>query len=346
MIKYWFNIFLLFVSQTSFSQDFLNGSFELTISDKDTLNIPSLTYDILMPHSNSFGSVANIDILKSDAFCGTAQQGQWYIALTGGGTDKVSLKLSKLLIPGRNYRVSFYDRMCPEVAWTKFPIQIGVSKKPDEFGELLYTANNPSNEWSLRSFNFTALSSLQYITVRIKDGGSYGTWTQIDNFSMECTMSSALGNDTTLCEGDILNLQPIVPNAAFVWQDGSRTPNYIVTQAGQYAVQVSTADCSGSDTVVVSYQKCTGEVYIPNAFSPNGDGLNDFFRAPGFLQDFQMQIYNRSGVRLFVSVDMQAGWDGKANGISQPVGAYIYMIRYRDRTGTLKLAKGTITLTR
>ena len=242
--------------------------------------------------------------------------------------------------------VSFYDRMCPEIALTKYPIQVGVSTKSDNFGELMYTAANPANEWSLRSFSFTAVSPAEFVTVRIKDGNSHGTWTQIDNFTIACTILSPLGNDTILCEGDTFQLRPTIPNSTFVWQDGSTLPAYTVTQPGKYWVSVNTGVCVGADTVTIGYQKCSGELFIPNSFSPNGDGINDLFRIPGFLQDFEMKIYNRWGLPLFSTKSMQDGWDGRVNGTIQPMETYVYIIQYNEIANKRKLARGTVTLIR
>ncbi|PIQ47696.1 MAG: hypothetical protein COW03_14060 [Cytophagales bacterium CG12_big_fil_rev_8_21_14_0_65_40_12] len=85
----------------------------------------------------------------------------------------------------------------------------------------------------------------------------------------------------------------------------------------------------------------------PNAFSPNGDGVNDTFKATqGRFVEFSMVIYNRWGVIIFSTTDPEIGWDGTTNGQEASPGAYVYQVNYTDannrsyqRTGTLVLIR-------
>ena len=78
------------------------------------------------------------------------------------------------------------------------------------------------------------------------------------------------------------------------------------------------------------------KIFIPNAFTPNGDGVNDYFTFDGVgIQSFQAEIYNRWGERLFEWNDNTPvqGWDGTKNGHESKIDAYIYKIRVRDMAG-------------
>lgn len=69
-------------------------------------------------------------------------------------------------------------------------------------------------------------------------------------------------------------------------------------------------------------------VYVPNSFTPDGDGRNDFFQVYGIgLQDFEMSIYNRWGELLFQSDNIDNHWDGTSNGRKVPTGTYVYRIK-------------------
>jgi gliding motility-associated-like protein len=71
-------------------------------------------------------------------------------------------------------------------------------------------------------------------------------------------------------------------------------------------------------------------LHIPNAFSPNGDGVNDAFYVKGtFVREFQMKIYDRWGTLIFETDEMEAGWDGMYNGELCPVGVYMVYIYAR-----------------
>lgn len=105
---------------------------------------------------------------------------------------------------------------------------------------------------------------------------------------------------------------------------------------------------SPPDTVVV-INESTGLI-VPNAFTPNGDGLNDAFKPYSELifPKYELQIYNRWGEQLFITDDITEAWDGTYLGKEQEVGTYIWVINYEkfnDRNGDITL-KGTVTLLR
>jgi len=89
------------------------------------------------------------------------------------------------------------------------------------------------------------------------------------------------------------------------------------------------------------------EILLPNAFTPDGDGINDVLKPVlNFLpEEFTFLIYDRSGIRIFQSTDPAAGWDGKINGKQAAEGVYMYYIEYKSFNGIRKnLKPGTITL--
>jgi gliding motility-associated-like protein len=88
---------------------------------------------------------------------------------------------------------------------------------------------------------------------------------------------------------------------------------------------------------------------IPNAFTPNGDGKNDFFRAKYGIavSQYRMRIFNRFGQLIFDSRDQLKGWDGNFNGKALPAATYAWMVQYNDiGTGRSIHLRGTVTLIR
>jgi gliding motility-associated-like protein len=85
---------------------------------------------------------------------------------------------------------------------------------------------------------------------------------------------------------------------------------------------------------------------LPNAFSPNGDGLNDIFRIkyPFAVKVFRLAVYNRLGEKIFETSDMAQGWDGTFKGIKQPMGVYIWIIQLTSLNNIKQTVKGTVTL--
>ena len=89
-------------------------------------------------------------------------------------------------------------------------------------------------------------------------------------------------------------------------------------------------------------------LYAPNAFSPDGDGINDYFNVVGQgLSNYIIEIYNRWGQMVFKSTNLDNQWDGKFQKINSPPGTYVYKIKTTDFGTELKLIKsGTVSLVR
>lgn len=119
-----------------------------------------------------------------------------------------------------------------------------------------------------------------------------------------------------------------------------------VTTTVYTATNESPLSCQVSDqfTVVVLNDAV---VAVPSAFTPNGDGLNDFFGPLGKVPDeFRMQLFNRNGEVIFRSSAIEQRWNGRRQGELQPVGVYIYLIDYKDLQNKPHQQKGTFVLIR
>ena len=108
--------------------------------------------------------------------------------------------------------------------------------------------------------------------------------------------------------------------------------------------------CSNSDTVSVKVDECPPVIYIPNAFSPQGDKINDLWRVTGYsITEVKIYIFNRWGQMVFYSEDIDKPWDGNFNGTPCLSGVYKYLIEYKgdfDGEGVGKKETGTITIIR
>ncbi|GAA4465022.1 hypothetical protein GCM10023093_16500 [Nemorincola caseinilytica] len=161
------------------------------------------------------------------------------------------------------------------------------------------------------------------------------------------------GADTSICKGsNSIRLSEYANEknslATWLWSTGERTRSITITAPGKYHVTVSVNNCETTDSVNVD-DDCY--VHIPNVFSPNGDGMNDYFfprqlLARG-LTSFRMAIYNRWGQVIFESKTLDgSGWDGRLNGVNQPEGVYVYTIDVEFRDGQKESHKGNVTLMR
>ena len=97
-------------------------------------------------------------------------------------------------------------------------------------------------------------------------------------------------------------------------------------------------------TAVITLDECM-KLFIPNAFSPNGDGTNDYFRVYGNVDYFFMKIYNRWGENIFTTRTIDFKWDGSYKGVPCPMEVYVYFI-IAEKEGKTKRYKGDITLIR
>jgi len=140
----------------------------------------------------------------------------------------------------------------------------------------------------------------------------------------------ALGADTTVCEETPLRLIPRAINAdSLLWSDGSVGPVLSVKYGGAYIVTAVNKCGTDMDTIAVTQIFC--DIWLPNAFTPNGDGINDIFRIlgnTGRLESVMLSIFNRWGERIFVTGDKHQGWDGFQKGEPAQMGTYVYMLQY------------------
>lgn len=163
----------------------------------------------------------------------------------------------------------------------------------------------------------------------------------------------SLGNDTVICFSDSLKLK--TPFANTVWSTGETGKEIFISSAGLFSASV-TDTCTDelfTDSINVSQKICFCDPLFPNAFSPNGDGVNDKYapiKAPECTYSlYSLQIFNRWGQVIFETGDPDEKWDGNFGKTSQPIDVYVYVCRYslaNQPEAQLLLKKGNVTLLR
>jgi gliding motility-associated-like protein len=121
----------------------------------------------------------------------------------------------------------------------------------------------------------------------------------------------------------------------------------LLNDANIYLTVTDNIGCEGRDSVFIKvYDGPT--YYIPNAFSPNGDGLNDIFRAipVGISNTVYFRVYNRLGQLVFETNQWLKGWDGTFKGKEQPNGTYVWTVSGTDRNFKKVEMKGSVILIR
>ena len=169
---------------------------------------------------------------------------------------------------------------------------------------------------------------------------------------LEYPVASIISNYDTICRDGLLSLVAS-GGMSYIWHNGEQSNLFseLANSSKLYSVlAINTQDgtsCHDSTSVYIVVENCA--VYVPSAFTPNGDGLNDVFYAKGIISNtapFKLLIYNRMGQLLFETSDFNAAWDGTFDGNKVPQGVYTWMISVGEESiGSYQLT-GTVTLIR
>ena len=276
-------------------------------------------------------------------------QGSSYLWNTGNNTDSQVVNSSGI------YWVDVTTNGCTKrdsvyaVANLAPIISLGGDTTVCEDQNLLLDAGNfgSSYQWQDNSSNQTYL---------VSDAGSYWAKVVLNGCSASDTINIgfdlkpvfSIGKDTSICEGMTIQLQPIIQNpqgVSYIWNNGAITSSIAITKTGTYNLTATNSCGSNNDEIIITKGIC--KLYVPSAFTPNNDGLNDIFRvsAGENISEFKMQVYNRWGQIVFETNDIHKGWDGKINGLPQPNGIYVWLIKYKTiNKNNEQIMKGTVML--
>lgn len=173
----------------------------------------------------------------------------------------------------------------------------------------------------------------------------------IINLTVNLKKAPAQGliNDTTLCHGRQITLTAENPDVQYTWQDDSHLSFLTATETGIYWVHVSNLCGELTDSTSIIFKDCNCDFKIPNAFTPNGDDLNDYFniRADCLIHEFRLVILNAWGQPVFETDNIDQSWSGESKGKLCPRGIYNWQLYYRsnefETSGNLR---GFVTLLR
>lgn len=171
------------------------------------------------------------------------------------------------------------------------------------------------------------------------------------------------GNDTAVVVGEPLQLHAVSTdsalvsytwtpadwlNNAYVYDPVATIESDVVDSIIYLATATTPQGCTGSDALTVKVYKTGPDIFMANAFTPNGDGHNDIFRPilVGITQLNFFRVYNRWGQLVFSTTEPEKGWDGSLRGMKQEAGTYVYMAQGIDYLGKSHFKKGTFILIR
>lgn len=298
-----------------------------------------------------------INIIGDTAYCSNQET---LLTQTGGIFDSIKWSTNETTTTIKptqtnNYTVTGYFDECSASTTTHVSIYEQPNANPSSISicenkSALLDAQNPGMQY-LWSNNQTSQ------TIEVNTPGIY--LVTVTNAICTSTASAAvtqqflpvvkLGSDTAICSNDKITLNAQNQGMTYLWSTGETTQTIKPSTTNTYAVTVSNNCGAISDSTFVDVQYCDCSIVVPNAFSPNKDGVNDLFKVfySCEVSNFKCMIYNRWGQKVFETSDINTSWDGTFENKPANIGVYVWVIQYHKKQG-LKEAnetqKGNVTL--
>jgi gliding motility-associated-like protein len=300
----------------------------------------------------------------------------------GADTPKVRFSWSAIDAAPGNYifYITYTDDGCPLVSTKTIAYTIRIFEHPNKFlggSEPSCIRTSSGKAWAIPDTGVTEPYSYRWVdtngntlkltassttgdTIRALKPGVYKVYIRnAENCGKNVLVEVgeiplpeiALPADTTLCIGMPLNIGTTAqPEVNYLWNTGDTACCITVVQPGSYLLKATNKCGSVQDEVTISYVKCKYCFFVPNAFSPNGDGKNDRFNVleTCLVEKYKLDIFNRWGELVFTTLSTSKSWDGTYNGQDAEGGVYFYRINARltDRSKEEIELKGDITLIR
>lgn len=158
-----------------------------------------------------------------------------------------------------------------------------------------------------------------------------------------------LGNDTCLIVPGSITLKATPGYNEYYWGTNPIATNeeHTISQPGNYTVTVTNSCGTKSDTITI-YDQCDYATYMPKAFTPNNDNLNDYFRVSPLNKNrlISLRVFTRWGQLVFQTTNQLQGWDGTFHNEPLPSGTYVFYLEMEGFTGKRITEKGTFLLIR
>lgn len=226
---------------------------------------------------------------------------------------------------------------------------------------LLSASGAPFINWTdIASTDMILVTPKQKTTYTVTGENEFGcadtatVTVDVEHLSLELDASDTLvttGDKITLATSANINYEVVkwIPEALFAYQS-NKMQEIIAEATRQYTViAVSDAGCRDTASIWVTTEASIDDIFIPDVFSPNNDGRNDYF-GPRFTLPFKIiefRIFDRWGALVYESTTNHTqGWDGNYKNSPAPIGTYYYMLRAEGRSGKVIFRKGDVTLIR
>lgn len=311
-------------------------------------------------------------ISSTDALCNGVDDGTAIVQLSGGtlpysyswSTGDVTAQASNL--SAGNYSVDITDAngcTTTEQVSISQPAAIDISSSTqnllcygDANGSVDITANGGILPYTFSWDNgattedVSNLAAGNYTLTLTDSAGCNATENIIISEPLEITNNAILTNATCEEQNDGM-IENFVSGGtmpySYVWSNGQTSENLQYLYAGEYSVVISDFNsCVRVDTFTVDFDGFENCFFVPTVFTPNGDGVHDYWQIDGvyLFPSIQIQVFNRWGQLLFESNGYDTPWDGTHNGKELPTADYYFIIILND--GEREPLTGTITIKR
>lgn len=157
----------------------------------------------------------------------------------------------------------------------------------------------------------------------------------------------AFGSNKLICFGEDAILE-VEEGYIYKWSNGELGNKVKVSPTENSYYTVSVSNEKGQTTsheYNVEIDRTCSALFVPSAFTPNGDGQNDFFKAEGQgLTNMRMYVYDKNGSKVFEANNIDDSWDGTYKGQQQGAGMFFYVAEYTDALGYAHIKKGQVTI--
>ncbi|HRG59586.1 MAG TPA: gliding motility-associated C-terminal domain-containing protein [Bacteroidia bacterium] len=217
-----------------------------------------------------------------------------------------------------------------------------------------------SNSFTSTNSTFTATGLTSTVSISCTMISNYACTTNDSAISNSISIqvnpvpSVTLSEDVTIQEGESTTLTATTSeNLTYLWSPSeslscsdclSPTAAPLETTVYNFVVTDPATNCSASDSLKVTVIR-NYDIWVPNAFSPNNDNINDYFAVRGNnIKEFTIKIYDRWGTKLFETSNIAEVWSGDYQNRKVNSGVYVYVLDYILNDGTTNAVKGNITV--
>jgi gliding motility-associated-like protein len=331
------------------------GTYTVTILDSAAT---SITTDVVIKNPAPATITGKTAVCLGDSVVLTASPGTAYLWSTGAVTP--SIKVSPIKVT--QYVVKVNNGTCADSAFIqviidRIPVIFIVGKTSICQGQstTLTASGGSSYLWNTKDTTATinvTPSNTKYYSVKVSNSCSFKKDSSQVIVNPKPVVN--LGKDTLIYQGQTIQLITKGGEGVYQWTPATdlsctdcNAPLANPSENTAYALTVTSAKgCVTTAGIKVNIDK-SNVVYVPNIFSPNGDGENDqlFVRGKG-IRSIQLFVYDRWGVKVFETSDQNKGWDGTMNGALLNTAVYVYYLDVVFYNNVKITQKGDVTLLR